>query len=108
MAIGTPWGFGAAVTVVLVWALSGPIFGFSETWQLLINTGTTITTFLIVFLIQSTQNRDAAALHLKLDELIRAMPKARNQYMEAEEEDMDEILREKAEVDRADPRPPMK
>jgi len=105
---GSPFGFLGAVSVIVLWALSGPLFGFSDTWQLVINTGTTIVTFLMVFLIQNTQNRDAAALHLKLDELIRAVPKARNEYMEAEEEDMDEILREKAEVDRADPKPPQK
>ena len=105
---GTPAGFLTAVAVVVLWAASGPIFGFSDTWQLVINTGTTVVTFLMVFLIQNTQNRDATAIHLKLDELLRATPEARNEYMEAEEEDMDEILREKAEVDKADPRPPKK
>ncbi len=105
---GSPFGFLGAVSVIVLWAVSGPIFGFSDTWQLVINTGTTIVTFLMVFLIQNTQNRDAAALHLKLDELLRAVPGARNEYMESEEEDMDEILREKAEVDRADPKPPQK
>ena len=68
---GKPITFVTAVTLVVIWAVSGPLFGFSETWQLVINTGTTIITFLMVFLIQSTQNRDGAALQLKLDELIR-------------------------------------
>lgn len=105
-AVGTPFGFLGALSVILLWIASGPIFGFSDTWQLVINTGTTIVTFLMVFLIQNTQNRDATALHLKLDELLRAVPGARNEYMEAEEEDMEEILREKAEVAKADPAPP--
>ena len=95
-----------ALLVILVWAVTGPIFGFSDTWQLVINTGTTIVTFLMVFLIQNTQNRDARAIHLKLDELIRATPKARNEFMEAEEEDLDEIEREKEIVDKDDPAPP--
>src|SRR5215207_5149485 len=66
--LGTAWAFAAAVVLVLIWAVSGPLFGFSEAWQLVINTGTTIVTFLMVFLIQNTQNRDALAMHLKLDE----------------------------------------
>jgi low affinity Fe/Cu permease len=78
--------FLGALTVVLVWAISGPIFGFSETWQLVINTGTTIVTFLMVFLIQNTQNRDALAVHLKLDELIRAIEAADNDLIKAEDE----------------------
>lgn len=69
--LGSPWAFSGAVAVVLVWALSGPAFGFSSTWQLVINTGTTIVTFLMVFLLQNTQNRDSVAIHLKLDELLR-------------------------------------
>ncbi|HEU5287677.1 MAG TPA: low affinity iron permease family protein [Candidatus Limnocylindria bacterium] len=105
-AMGSPWAFLTAVGVILVWALTGPIFGFSSDWQLVVNTGTTIVTFLMVFLIQNTQNRDARAMHLKLDELIRAVPKARNEFMEAEEEDLDEIEREKQIVDQADPAPP--
>jgi low affinity Fe/Cu permease len=67
---GSPWAFGACVALVLAWAVTGPVFGFSETWQLVINTGTTIVTFLMVFLIQNTQNRDGAAIQAKLDDLI--------------------------------------
>lgn len=73
---GRPWTFIACLLLVLVWAATGPLFGFSETWQLVINTSTTIITFLMVFLIQSTQNRDAAAMHAKVDELIYAVRKA--------------------------------
>ena len=74
---GRPAAFAAALAAVLAWAASGPLFGFSDTWQLVINTGTTIVTFLMVFLIQNTQNRDGTALHLKLDELLRGMKGAR-------------------------------
>ena len=70
-AAGRPWAFGAAAAIVVIWAVSGPFFGFSDTWQLVINTGTTIVTFLMVFLIQNAQMRDAAAIQVKLDELIR-------------------------------------
>ena len=104
--MGAPWAFLAAVLVIVVWLVTGPIFGFSTEWQLVINSGTTIVTFLMVFLIQNTQNRDARAIHLKLDELLRATPNARNEFMEAEEEDLDEIEREKAIVDQDDPAPP--
>ena len=75
--MGTPWAFLVALAVIVGWAVTGPVFGFSDTWQLVINTGTTIVTFLMVFLIQNTQNRDARALHLKLDELLRAVAAAR-------------------------------
>lgn len=74
-----------AVVVVLAWGITGPIFGFSDTWQLIINTGTTIITFLMVFLIQNTQNRDARAMHLKLDELVRATKDARDEIIDAED-----------------------
>jgi low affinity Fe/Cu permease len=76
--VGRSYAFFVAVTVIAIWAISGPLFHFSDTWQLVINTGTTIVTFLMVFLIQNTQNRDAHAIHLKLDELIRADKNARN------------------------------
>lgn len=84
-AMGSARAFIAALLLVVVWLLSGPIFDYSEKWQLLINTGTTILTFLMVFLIQNTQNRDSKAVHLKLDELIRAVKSARNQLLELEE-----------------------
>jgi low affinity Fe/Cu permease len=103
---GRPWAFLVALLVLVVWGITGPIFGFSDTWQLVINTGTTIVTFLMVFLIQNSQNRDARAIHLKLDELLRAVPRARKEFMEVEEEDLDEIEREKAIVDKDDPAPP--
>jgi low affinity Fe/Cu permease len=79
------------VIIVLIWALTGPYFHFSDTWQLVINTGTTIVTFLMVFLIQNTQNRDAKAMQLKLDELIRAVSKARNELVDLENSDDDKI-----------------
>ena len=81
---GRPTTFLVAVTVVLLWAITGPLFGFSDTWQLVINTGTTIVTFLMVFLIQNTQNRDAKVMQLKLDELIRATHTARNRLLDLE------------------------
>lgn len=90
-ATGHPAAFVLAVLVVVVWALTGPIFRFSDTWQLVINTGTTIITFLMVFLIQSTQNRDSAAIHLKLDELIRSHKTAHNSLLDLEQGD-EEIL----------------
>src|SRR6266498_2838340 len=83
-AVGQPVAFGGACALIILWLLSGPIFGFSDTWQLIINTGTTIVTFLMVFLIQNTQNRDAKAAHLKLDEIIRALKGARNQLIDLE------------------------
>lgn len=105
-AMGRPWAFIIAVGTIIVWAVTGPLFGFSSDWQLFVNTGTTVITFLMVFLIQHAQNRDAEATHLKLDELLRAVPNARKEFMEAEEEDLDEIVREKQIVDKADPAPP--
>jgi low affinity Fe/Cu permease len=80
--VGTPAAFLAAVGLIVVWAFSGPSFHFSDTWQLVINTGTTIITFLMVFLIQNTQNRDSRAIHLKLDELIKALGGARNSVID--------------------------
>jgi low affinity Fe/Cu permease len=82
--VGTASTFLIAISVVIVWALTGPIFGFSDTWQLVINTGTTIVTFLMVFLIQNSQNRDARAIHLKLDELLRAVGGARTSLVNLE------------------------
>jgi low affinity Fe/Cu permease len=103
---GSHWAFIITFAFIVVWFLSGPVFGFSDTWQLIANTVTTLTTALMVFLIQNTQNRDSRAIHLKLDELLRATPRARKEFMEAEEEDLDEIEREKEIVDKADPAPP--
>jgi len=82
--LGSKWAFAAAIIVIVVWAATGPIFKFSDTWQLVINTGTTIVTFLMVFLIQNTQNRDARAINLKLNELIRAIGTARDQMIAIE------------------------
>lgn len=78
---GQPLAFAAALLVVLVWGTTGPVFGYSDTWQLVINTGTTIVTFLMVFLIQNSQNRDAAAMQAKLDELLRSIDAARSQFI---------------------------
>lgn len=105
-ATGSHWAFIITGVLIIAWFVSGPLFGFSDTWQLIANTVTTLTTALMVFLIQNTQNRDARAIHLKLDELLRATPNARNEFMDAEEEDLDEIEREKAIVDKDDPAPP--
>jgi low affinity Fe/Cu permease len=82
--LGSAWAFCGAVLVIVVWLVTGPTFHFSDTWQLIINTATTVITFLMVFLIQNTQNRDAKAVHLKLDELIRAVKGARNQLVDLE------------------------
>lgn len=82
--LGSKWAFLAAVSIIVFWSLTGPIFHYSDTWQLIINTGTTIVTFLMVFLIQNTQNRDARAINLKLNELIRAIDQARDQMIDIE------------------------
>ena len=95
--VGSPWAFFASIVIVLVWAATGPVFRYSDTWQLIINTGTTILTFLMVFLIQNTQNRDAKAIHLKLDELIRAVKGARNRLVDLEELSEDELEELRAE-----------
>ena len=99
-AAGSSWAFMLALLIIVTWAVSGPIFHFSDTWQLVINTGTTIVTFLMVFLIQNTQNRDAKALHLKLDELIRALEGARQEiFVDLEEKSDEELKRVKAEIE---------
>jgi low affinity Fe/Cu permease len=94
--LGSRWSFIAAIAVIVIWALTGPIFHYSDTWQLIINTGTTIVTFLMVFLIQNTQNRDARAIHLKLNELIHAVDKAKNKMIDVEslsEPELEELAR---------------
>lgn len=110
--LGSAWAFSAAVLVIVLWLVTGPIFHFSDTWQLIINTATTVVTFLMVFLIQNTQNRDAKAMHLKLDELIRAIKNARNELVDIEELSDEELknleeqfrrMRERAERDDASP-----
>ena len=89
--LGTAWAFVTAIFIIAIWAATGPAFHYSDTWQLIINTGTTIVTFLMVFLIQNTQNRDAKAVHLKLDELIRALEPARNRLVDLEKLSDDEL-----------------
>ena len=94
---GSPWAFSAALAIVIIWACLGPYYHYSDTWQLVINTGTTIITFLMVFLIQNMQNRDAKAIHLKLDELLRAIKGARTELVNLEDlsdEDLDELQKE--------------
>jgi low affinity Fe/Cu permease len=88
---GSPWAFATAVFVLALWAISGPLFGFSDTWQLIINTGTTIVTFLMVFLLQHTQNKDAHALRIKLDTLIAATRSASNRMIDIENLDDEEL-----------------
>ena len=88
---GQPISFGLAIVVIVVWAITGPIFGFSDTWQLVINTGTTIVTFLMVFIIQNTQNRDSAAVQLKLDELLRSTKGSHNALLDIEELSQEEL-----------------
>ena len=93
---GSPITFAVALAVIVVWAVTGPIFHWSDTWQLVVNTGTTIVTFLMVFLIQSTQNRDAEAVHVKLDELLRVSPGAHNVLLDLEELDEHQLDRLRA------------
>jgi low affinity Fe/Cu permease len=98
--VGTPYAFAAAAGVIVVWGALGPVARFSDTWQLVINTGTTIVTFLMVFLIQNTQNRDARAMHLKLDELVHANRGARNQLIDVEDLSDEEMERLQKEFER--------
>jgi len=93
-AVGSSWAFILAVLIIVVWGVTGPLFHYSDTWQLVINTGTTIITFLMVFLIQNTQNRDAKAIHLKLDELLRGVEGARTHLVDLEalsDEELDRL-----------------
>jgi low affinity Fe/Cu permease len=90
-AMGAPWAFALACFLTILWAISGPFFNYSDTWQLVINTATTVLTFLMVFLIQNTQNRDAHAIHLKLDELIKTQKEARNQLIDVEDLDDEQL-----------------
>ncbi|HEY8732670.1 MAG TPA: low affinity iron permease family protein [Candidatus Limnocylindria bacterium] len=96
---GSASAFAIAIVLIVVWVTTGPVFGFSDTWQLMANTFTTLVTFLMVFLIQNTQNRDAKATQLKLDELIRAIADARNQFIGAELEPEERIEREMREIE---------
>jgi len=82
--VGTKWAFLAALLAIIIWLAAGPYFHYSDTWQLIINTGTTIVTFLVVFLIQNTQNRDARAIHIKLDEIIKSIDQAQNEMIDVE------------------------
>jgi len=99
-AAGQPLAFVVALLSILLWSMSGPLFGFSDTWQLVVNTSTTIITFLMVFLIQNAQNRDAAAVQAKLDELIRAVHEARNQYIGIEHRTANEVEIIRAELEK--------
>jgi low affinity Fe/Cu permease len=98
--VGTPAAFVLGVAIVVLWVLTGPLFGYSDTWQLVINTATTIVTFLMVFLIQNTQNRDARAIHLKLDELIRGVKGARTAMVALENSTDEELAELQAEFER--------
>jgi low affinity Fe/Cu permease len=98
--LGSAWMFALAILIIVVWAATGPTFHYSDTWQLIINTGTTIVTFLMVFLIQNTQNRDTKAVHLKLDELIRALGGARNNLVDLEKLSDEELKKLEREFER--------
>ena len=94
---GSSRAFGLALAIIVIWAITGPLFGWSDSWQLVVNTGTTIVTFLMVFLVQSTQNRESRALHLKLDELIRSQKRARNIFAALEDATDEELAELEAE-----------
>lgn len=96
---GQPFAFTLAITLILAWILTGPLFGYSDTWQLVVNTATTIVTFLMVFLIQNSQNRDAAAMQAKLDEVIRSLARARNEFIGIEHRTDQEIERIRADLE---------
>ena len=98
-AAGRPAAFVIALSIIVIWGISGPLFGWSDTWQLVINTGTTIVTFLMVFLIQNAQNRDAAALQAKLDEVIRAIEGARNEFIGIEHLTEDALDRIRSDIE---------
>jgi low affinity Fe/Cu permease len=104
VAVGTPWAFALAVAIIAAWLLAGPLFGYSQSWQLVINTATTIITFLMVFVIQNTQNRESQVVQLKLDELIRAVVDARNELVDLEalpDAELEHLQRQFAELRRA-------
>jgi len=96
-ALGTPWALAASILLIVVWALTGPLFRFSDTWQLVINTATTIITFWMVFVIQTSQNRQSKAVQFKLDELIRSIPGARNRMIQAERQSTAQLKRQEQE-----------
>jgi len=97
--VGTKWAFAAAIALIVGWAVAGPYFHYSDTWQLVVNTATTVVTFLIVFLIQNTQNRDAKAIHLKLDEIIRSIHVAHNEMIDIEKLSDEELERLSSEYE---------
>ncbi|GAA5197714.1 low affinity iron permease family protein [Arthrobacter gyeryongensis] len=97
--LGHAWVFSAAVIILIVWAFTGPLLGFSDTWQLVINTGTTIVTFLMVFIIQNTQNRDSAALHVKLDAVMRELRITNSKLYEAEDEGEKELEEQRRRIE---------
>jgi low affinity Fe/Cu permease len=99
---GRPWAFVGALSIIVVWAIMGPLFDWSDTWQLVINTGTTIVTFIMVFLIQNAQNRDASAIQAKLDELIRAVGHARNEFIGIEHLSEGELIAIRQGLERGD------
>jgi len=99
--VGSKWAFAAAIALIVGWAITGPYFHYSDTWQLVVNTATTVVTFLIVFLIQNTQNRDAKAIHLKLDEIIRSIHRAHNEMIHIEklsDEELEELATEYEQI----------